>query len=131
MKVSPDGVVQNAIQLAFKRAFGQTVATYESASTAGFLRGRTETIRPATIESKAFVSDPTDKSKLIAAAETHRKNSTLAAIGQGFVEEFVSVCPFMVQTKASIGTCLHFERLQRKTSPFPFLPSSQILPTSV
>lgn len=87
-------MVQNAIQLAYKRAFGKTVATYESASTAGFLRGRTETIRPATIESKAFVSDPTDKSKLIAAAETHRKNSTLAAIGQGYCCFFVVLVGF-------------------------------------
>ncbi len=33
-------------------AFGKTVATYESASTAGFKRGRTETIRPATVRSR-------------------------------------------------------------------------------
>lgn len=46
------------------------------------LAGRTETIRPATIESKQFVKEPT-KSNLIAAAEVHRRNSTLAAMGQG------------------------------------------------
>ena len=90
-KIAPDGTVQNAIQLAYKKAFGKTVATYESASTAGFRKGRTETIRPATIESSAFVkafSDPNtsknEREKLLReAAEAHRKNSTNAAMGQG------------------------------------------------
>lgn len=90
-KIAPDGCVQNAIQLAYKMAFGKTVATYESASTAGFKKGRTETIRPATIESSAFVHamlDPTkDKAErekaLRVAAEAHKQNSTNAAIGQG------------------------------------------------
>jgi hypothetical protein len=44
-----------AFQLAYKRMYGTTVATYESASTSGFLHGRTETIRPASFESVAFV----------------------------------------------------------------------------
>ena len=90
-KIAPDGTVQNAIQLAYRKAFGQTVATYESASTAGFRKGRTETIRPATIESRAFVEAFLDSSTgekererlLRAAAEAHRRNSTLAATGQG------------------------------------------------
>jgi carnitine O-palmitoyltransferase 2 len=90
-KIAPDGCVQNAIQLAYKMAFGKTVATYESASTAGFKRGRTETIRPATIESAAFVRAMMDSNSdrgtrertLRAAADVHRQNSTNAAIGQG------------------------------------------------
>jgi carnitine O-palmitoyltransferase 2 len=90
-KIAPDGTVQNAIQLAYRMAFGETVATYESASTAGFKKGRTETIRPATIESKAFVdafmdsqsSKEQKKNLLHKAADAHRKNSTNAAIGQG------------------------------------------------
>jgi carnitine O-palmitoyltransferase 2 len=90
-KIAPDGTVQNAIQLAYRKAFGKTVATYESASTAGFRKGRTETIRPATIESRVFVDaflDDSSGSKererlLRAAAEAHRRNSTLAATGQG------------------------------------------------
>jgi hypothetical protein len=58
-KVAPDGTVQQAIQLAYRRAFPLTsraVATYESASTAAFKKGRTETIRPATIESSGMLS---------------------------------------------------------------------------
>lgn len=53
--VSPDGATQMAFQLAYRRMYGGTAATYESASTAGFLHGRTETIRPASMESVAFV----------------------------------------------------------------------------
>ena len=91
-KVAPDGVVQNVIQLAYARAFGGgPVATYESASTAGFRKGRTETIRPATVASANFVKaalDPNGDTKNVVAllrkaADVHRANSTLAAIGQG------------------------------------------------
>ncbi len=90
--MAPDGVVQNAIQLAYRKAFGKTVATYESASTSGFKKGRTETIRPATIESKEFVDAAVSEEKrskdelrklLSKAAEVHRRNSTNAAMGQG------------------------------------------------
>lgn len=90
-RISPDGTVQNGIQLAYRKAFGKTVATYESASTAGFKKGRTETIRPATVESKAlvdaFMSSSSQKSErerlLRVAADAHRQNSTEAAMGQG------------------------------------------------
>lgn len=61
-KLSPDAMIQLAFQMAFLRQYGQTVATYESCSTAAFKRGRTETIRPATIHTKkcsqAFVQQP-------------------------------------------------------------------------
>lgn len=44
-KLSPDGTLQMAMQLAHWRMHGHTASTYESASTAGFKHGRTETIR--------------------------------------------------------------------------------------
>jgi hypothetical protein len=53
-KLSPDGVVQMAFQLAFHRAHGKIAPTYESCSTRGFLHGRTETIRSASNEAAAF-----------------------------------------------------------------------------
>uniref|UniRef100_A0A8D0KV81 Carnitine O-palmitoyltransferase 2, mitochondrial n=1 Tax=Strix occidentalis caurina TaxID=311401 RepID=A0A8D0KV81_STROC len=60
-KVSPDAVAQLAFQMAFLRQYNQTVATYESCSTAAFKHGRTETIRPASIHTKkcseAFVKE--------------------------------------------------------------------------
>lgn len=44
-KVSPDSVMQLAIQMAFYRQYKEFVPTYESASTAAFLKGRTECVR--------------------------------------------------------------------------------------
>lgn len=65
-KLSPDAVAQLAFQMAFLRQYGQTVATYESCSTAAFKHGRTETIRPATTFTKrcseAFVREPSKHS---------------------------------------------------------------------
>jgi carnitine O-palmitoyltransferase 2 len=49
--LSPDGVMQAVLQQAHWRAHGYTAVTYESASTAAFKHGRTETIRSATAES--------------------------------------------------------------------------------
>lgn len=53
-KCSPDGWAQMAIQLAYFRMFGKPCATYESAQTRKFKLGRTETIRSASVDSKAF-----------------------------------------------------------------------------
>ncbi|XP_044770452.1 carnitine O-palmitoyltransferase 2, mitochondrial isoform X2 [Neomonachus schauinslandi] len=65
-KLSPDSVAQLAFQMAFLRQYGQTVATYESCSTAAFKHGRTETIRPASVFTKrcseAFVREPSQHS---------------------------------------------------------------------
>ena len=55
-KVSPDGMLQMSFQLAHHRMHGYSAATYESASTAAFKHGRTETIRSATPESHAFAA---------------------------------------------------------------------------
>lgn len=92
--IPPDGCVQQAIQLAYRRAYphlARPVATYESASTAGFKKGRTETIRPATAASAAMVQtflrpmatvrDRADA--LRRAAERHRVLSVEASTGKG------------------------------------------------
>ncbi|EPQ04002.1 Carnitine O-palmitoyltransferase 2, mitochondrial [Myotis brandtii] len=94
-KLSPDLVAQLAFQMAFLRQYGQTVATYESCSTAAFKRGRTETIRPASIFTKkcseAFVRKPSKHSegelRQMLLAECSRCHGQLikeAAMGQGF-----------------------------------------------
>ncbi|KAF3835678.1 hypothetical protein F7725_028236 [Dissostichus mawsoni] len=61
-KLSPDAIAQLAFQMGFLRQYGQTVATYESCSTAAFRHGRTETIRPASVHTQrcahAFVCEP-------------------------------------------------------------------------
>ncbi|KNC72427.1 hypothetical protein SARC_15014 [Sphaeroforma arctica JP610] len=55
IKVSPDGFVQQALQLAFHRTHGFIPQTYESSMTRLYQAGRTETVRSATPESSAFV----------------------------------------------------------------------------
>jgi carnitine O-palmitoyltransferase 2 len=52
--LSPDGVMQSIFQLAHFRMHGGSASTYESASTAAFKHGRTETIRSATCHSHAM-----------------------------------------------------------------------------
>lgn len=93
-KLSPDAVVQLAFQMGFLRQYGQTVATYESCSTAAFKHGRTETIRPATIHTKrcshAFVHEPGKHSveelraMLNECSKYHGQLTKEAAMGQGF-----------------------------------------------
>uniref|UniRef100_A0ACB8F413 Carnitine O-palmitoyltransferase 2, mitochondrial n=2 Tax=Sphaerodactylus townsendi TaxID=933632 RepID=A0ACB8F413_9SAUR len=93
-KLSPDAVVQLAFQMAFLQQYGQTVATYESCSTAAFKHGRTETIRPASVFTKscseAFVKEPLRRStgelqQMIAeCSKYHSQLTKEAAMGQGF-----------------------------------------------
>ena len=52
--VGQDALLQMAIQLGHYKLHGTTVSTYESASTAAFKHGRTETIRSATAEAAAL-----------------------------------------------------------------------------
>ncbi|KAK5619173.1 Carnitine O-palmitoyltransferase 2, mitochondrial [Crenichthys baileyi] len=93
-KLSPDAVAQLSFQMAFLRQYGQTVATYESCSTAAFRHGRTETIRPATVHTKrcshAFVHEPSKHSveelqaMLNECSKYHSQLTKEAAMGQGF-----------------------------------------------
>jgi carnitine O-palmitoyltransferase 2 len=92
-KASPDGCFQQAVQLAYRRMTGKTVATYESCSTQMFLGGRTETIRSATPESSAFVGEMLDclsegevaRGRLLRiAVSKHSELATEAATGHGF-----------------------------------------------
>jgi carnitine O-palmitoyltransferase 2 len=91
--LSPDGVMQAALQLAHWRAHGGPLlpSTYESASTAGFRHGRTETVRSATPEAAALCAAfeaggalPEARfSALRAATEQHRALTLDGVKGQG------------------------------------------------
>ncbi|RZF36006.1 hypothetical protein LSTR_LSTR005822 [Laodelphax striatellus] len=92
-RISPDCVMQLAFQLAHDKLARKHVATYESCSTAAFKHGRTETMRPCTIEAVKFCdllrqknqSDLDTIRKVI--AECSKVHSDLvkdAAMGQGF-----------------------------------------------
>jgi carnitine O-acetyltransferase len=59
-KTSPDATAQLIKQLAFYKMFGRPGVTYESAQTRKYQLGRTEVIRSASKESKAWVDAMVD-----------------------------------------------------------------------
>ena len=63
-KVSPDSFVQMAIQLAFFKLHQQPAATYESAATRIFNKGRTEVIRSCLPEALTFTQVMTGQENL-------------------------------------------------------------------
>jgi len=89
-RMSPDGMVQMAIQLAYIRLHGGPAKTYEAAQTRQFRLGRTETIRSCSSEAVAFAqamdgdaSNEEKIEKLRAATEEHRQRSREACNGEG------------------------------------------------
>ena len=60
-KVSPDAYIQLAFQVAYYRDAGEFCLTYEASMTRLFREGRTETVRPVTLESSAFVRSLDDE----------------------------------------------------------------------
>ncbi|KAK3794005.1 hypothetical protein RRG08_028439 [Elysia crispata] len=94
-KLSPDSVMQLAIQLAHYQIHHKNRGTYESCSTSAFKHGRTETVRSCTAATAAMcekmygtsgsqpsVAELMDGLK--ACSETHGKLTKEAALGQGF-----------------------------------------------
>lgn len=63
LKVSPDAYIQMALQLAYFRDVGHLSLTYEASMTRLYREGRTETVRPVTIESSEWVYSMSDSSK--------------------------------------------------------------------
>ncbi|UIZ23560.1 hypothetical protein KXD40_007671 [Peronospora effusa] len=90
-RVSPDAFIQMALQLAYYRNSGTITQTYESSMTRLYRNGRTETVRPVTNESKAFVFGMMDsklsdgeKLKLLQrACDVHQDNYRNAMSGKG------------------------------------------------
>ncbi len=87
--LSPDAVVQLAIQLAYVRLYGEPACTYESVHTRNFRYGRTEAMRSVTPESvelgRILSTSATDEEKyaaLKAAVSAH--TSRLRACQQGY-----------------------------------------------
>ncbi|XP_072752082.1 carnitine O-palmitoyltransferase 2, mitochondrial isoform X2 [Anoplolepis gracilipes] len=92
--VSPDAVMQLAFQLALYTLEDRVVPTYESCSTAAYKHGRTETIRPCTLETKeiciAMTRKQTKFSKtdikrmILECSKVHNVLTKEAVMGQGF-----------------------------------------------
>ncbi len=93
-RLSPDSIMQIAFQAAHHLVKGTFVPVYESCSTSAFRRGRTETLRSLTEESRRFVEafngeeDKDDRARLLsllsAASAKHMDLTKLAAQGQGW-----------------------------------------------
>lgn len=63
--ISPDAYIQMALQLAYYRDAGRFNLTYEASMTRLFREGRTETVRPCTIESSKWVKAMEDKTTTV------------------------------------------------------------------
>ncbi|KAG8434999.1 hypothetical protein GDO86_013091 [Hymenochirus boettgeri] len=76
-RMSPDGFIQVALQLAFYRCHRKLVPTYESASIRRFQRGRVDNIRSSTAEALAFVKAMVDGKNM---TESEKMNFLKGAI---------------------------------------------------
>lgn len=65
LKVSPDAYIQMALQLAYYRDVKHLSLTYEASMTRLYREGRTETVRPVTIESADWVYSMSDQKKTV------------------------------------------------------------------
>uniref|UniRef100_A0A915ETU4 Choline/carnitine acyltransferase domain-containing protein n=1 Tax=Ditylenchus dipsaci TaxID=166011 RepID=A0A915ETU4_9BILA len=93
-KLSPDSMMQLAIQMAFYGTYKEFVPTYESCSTAAFFKGRTECVRSATIATReAVLAMETKESQKTKAnlyelfkkcSDVHSQLVKEGAMGQGF-----------------------------------------------
>lgn len=89
-KLSPDAIMQLAIQMAFYSQYKEFAPTYESCSTAAFKHGRTECVRSATMETRETVlafekGHNTNTIDLIKnCSSAHQKLIKEASMGQGF-----------------------------------------------
>jgi len=90
-RLSPDAFIQMALQLAYYRDAGKFSLTYEASMTRLFREGRTETVRPCTIESSAWVkamedpmSNATERVRLLKdACDRHQLGYQDAMCGKG------------------------------------------------
>lgn len=92
-KISPDSMMQLSFQMSYYLQNKKFVGTYESCSTSAFRHGRTETMRPCTMETKSFCEKifssnrPSDKelrAMLEKCSQKHNQLTKDAAMGQGF-----------------------------------------------
>ncbi|KZV73023.1 acyltransferase ChoActase/COT/CPT [Peniophora sp. CONT] len=90
-RLSPDAYVQMALQLTWYKLRGEFTAVYETVLTRLFVRGRTETIRSYTADSREWIlvmldpkrSDNERHGLLRRAIQTHTKLTREAATGKG------------------------------------------------
>lgn len=90
-RVSPDAYIQMALQLAYFRDAGKFSLTYEASMTRLYREGRTETVRPCSVESATWVRSMQNKNCTIEeriqllhkACQQHQKAYQDAMCGKG------------------------------------------------
>ena len=90
-QLSPDSFVQLSMMLAYYQLYGKLVCAYEPVLTKQFYHGRTEAMRPATLQAKKlcelFCQNDSDSSDIVTAlrdaAKTHSKLVKECAQGKG------------------------------------------------
>ncbi|KAJ2727188.1 Carnitine O-acetyltransferase mitochondrial [Coemansia sp. Benny D115] len=102
MKVSPDAFVQMAMQLAYYRKFRHVPATYESASTKSYMRGRTETSRSVSEHSVEWCRMMVD----------HPETTGLYAKAEMLKQAIVSQSQFTAQCSKGYGIDRHLLGLE-------------------
>ncbi|XP_019896694.2 peroxisomal carnitine O-octanoyltransferase isoform X2 [Esox lucius] len=91
-KLHPDTFIQLALQLAYYRQHGRSGSCYETAMTRRFYHGRTETMRPCTLEAQNWcrlmldpaASTEAKRKALLLAFNKHNKLMAEAQNGKGF-----------------------------------------------
>ncbi|EDV27610.1 uncharacterized protein TRIADDRAFT_21707 [Trichoplax adhaerens] len=97
--LSPDSFFQIAMQIAFFRIHNRIACAHQIVSTRLYLLGRTETIRPSTLEAKAFaevafsnnVEISVKRNLLKQAVMVHEKFKSKANQGQGWDRHFLGM----------------------------------------
>jgi len=77
-RLSPDSFVQMSMMLAYYKLYGKIVCAYEPVLTKQFYHGRTEAMRPASIEAKRFCEIFCDPSSSVLQKHGALRNATIA-----------------------------------------------------
>lgn len=105
--ISPDAFVQIAFQLTHWRMFGRLEATYEAASTRGFLHGRTEVVRSVT---RAVADFCEASSQPVLSRRINSKVPSQIELLRGAAEAHVA---YMKVAKVGFGVDRHMLGLRR------------------
>ncbi|KAJ7678921.1 acyltransferase ChoActase/COT/CPT [Mycena polygramma] len=118
---SPDAYIQMMLQLAYYKAHGAFTATYETALTRMFKRGRTETIRSFTKESRAWVlgmmdgkmSQQNRRNLLHHALHAHSSLMREATTGRGIDRHFLGLKLMLRPLSGEVSALLDDELFRR------------------
>ncbi|KAF9485148.1 acyltransferase ChoActase/COT/CPT [Pholiota conissans] len=122
-KLSPDAFIQMALQLAWYKTRGEFTATYETVLTRMFKRGRTETLRTYSCESRLWVlsmvdpkSTPQERFELLRQAiSSHTRRTREAMTGRGFDRHLLGLRLLLRPLSGESAPLLEDELFERST----------------